>query len=234
MSLRALLVFPFFIIITIGMSLMAIFVALFDSSGNRGHQVARLWASMLVVLSGARVRIRNLNVVQHDQSYIFAANHQSAFDILALLSKLEVQFRWLAKESLFRIPLFGWAMKRTGYIPIDRSNPRQAYQSLVRAAGQVKDGISILIFPEGTRQDDERLGEFKKGGFQLALKSQQPIIPVTIIGSARILPNKSFRLKSGNVEVILGDPISTRGYLPKNIEALMAKVREAMERPMRK
>jgi 1-acyl-sn-glycerol-3-phosphate acyltransferase len=231
MSLRALFIFPLFIIITIGLSLVALLVAFFDPSGNRSHRVASLWASMLLLLSGARVRISNLSFVHPGQSYIFAANHQSAFDIPALLSKLKVQFRWLAKESLFRIPLFGWAMKRTGYIPIDRSNPRQAYQSLIQAAKQVQKGTSVLIFPEGTRQEGDRLGEFKKGGFQLALKSQQPIIPITIIGSNRILPKNSFKLRPGTVELILGEPIPTRGYLPKDIEALMAKVREAIERP---
>ena len=233
MSLRTLLFFPLFIIITIGMSLMALLMALFDPSGNRSHQVASLWGSMLLFVSGTRVRISNLTVVQPGQSYIFASNHQSAFDILALLSKLKVQFRWLAKESLFRIPLFGWAMKRTGYIPIDRSNPRQAYQSLIQAAKQVQEGTSILIFPEGTRQEEDRLGEFKKGGFQLALKSQQPIIPITILGSHQVLPKNSFRLRPGQVEIILGEPIPTKGFTTKDIAPFMDKVREAIGKPMK-
>jgi 1-acyl-sn-glycerol-3-phosphate acyltransferase len=123
-------------------------------------------------------------------------------------------------------------MKKSGYIPIDRSNPRQAYQSLIRAAKQIQDGTSVLIFPEGTRQEGDRLGEFKKGGFHLALKSQQPIIPVTIIGSNRVLPKNSFKLRPGDIEIILGEPIPTRGYLPKDIESLMDQVREAIERPL--
>ena len=163
------------------------------------------------------------------QPYIFAANHQSAFDILALLSKLKVQFRWLAKDSLFNIPVFGWAMRKTGYIPINRSNPKQAYQSLLVAAKKVNDGTSVLIFPEGTRQETDHLGEFKKGGFILALKSQKPIVPIGIIGSGKVLAKKGYAIHPGTIRIVLGKPISTEGYHTRDAEVLMEKVREAIE-----
>ncbi|MBI5605053.1 MAG: 1-acyl-sn-glycerol-3-phosphate acyltransferase [Deltaproteobacteria bacterium] len=228
MSLRNLYFLPVFIILTIFFSLLAMLVALFDSSGNRSHQVAALWASSSLFLSGVRARIIHQDLLTPGQPYIFAANHQSAFDILALLSKLKVQFRWLAKDSLFTIPIFGWAMKRTGYIPINRSNPKQAYQSLLQAAQKVKQGTSILIFPEGTRQAENHLGAFKKGGFILALKSQKPIVPIGILGSARVLPKKGFRITPGTIQIVLGRPISTEGYHTKDAEVLMEKVRGAI------
>lgn len=228
--MRSLLVYPLFIVLTILFSLIAILVALVDSSGNRSHQAASLWATWILILSGVRVRVTNLNLLTPGRPYILAANHQSAFDIFALLSKLKIQFRWLAKESLFKVPVFGWAMKRAGYIPIDRSNAKKAYQSLIQAAEKIKAGTSILIFPEGTRQDAFTLGEFKSGGFHLALKSRQPIVPVSIRGSGQILPKNGFWIRPGTIEVTVGDPIPTEGYTSKKMNELMEKVREGIAR----
>lgn len=229
MSLRSLYVLPFFIILTVVFSVLALLMAFIDSSGNRSHRMASLWASLILFFSGVRVKSVNLDVLTPGEPYIFAANHQSAFDILVLLGKLKVQFRWLAKESLFNIPVFGWAMRKTGYIPINRSNPKQAYQSLLQAAKKVNEGTSILIFPEGTRQETDHLGDFKKGGFILALKSQKPIVPVGIIGSAKVLPKNSYRITPGTIKIILGRPIPTAGIHTRDAELLMEKVREAIE-----
>ena len=229
MSLRTLFVLPCYIILSIVFSLVALLMTLFDSSGNRSHRVAALWANLVLMISGVRTQVFNPEVLVPGQSYIFAANHRSAYDIPVLLAKLPIQFRWLAKDSLFKIPLFGWAMKRTGYIPINRSNPKQAYQSLLAAAKKVNQGTSVVIFPEGTRQETDHLGEFKKGGFILALKSKKPIVPIGIQGSARILPKKGFRITPGTIQVILGNPIPTEGYKAKEADILMQKVREAIE-----
>lgn len=226
--MRSLLVYPLFIVLTGVFSLIAILVALVDSSGNRSHQAASLWATCILVISGVRVRVTNLNLLTPGRPYILAANHRSAFDIFALLSKLKIQFRWLAKESLFKVPVFGWAMKRAGYIPIDRSNAKKAYQSLMQAAEKIKAGTSILIFPEGTRQDPFTLGEFKSGGFHLALKSKQPIVPVSIRGSGQVLPKNGFWIHPGTIQITVGDPIPTEGYTSKKMNELMEKVREGL------
>jgi 1-acyl-sn-glycerol-3-phosphate acyltransferase len=196
--------------------------------------MAVLWAAILLFVSGVRVRLIHAGEIIPGRSYIFAANHQSAFDILVLLARLPIQFRWLAKESLFKIPLFGWAMKRTGYIPINRSQAKKAYQSLLLAARKVKEGTSIVIFPEGTRQDTDTLGAFKKGGFVLALKSQKPIIPVSIIGSAKVLTKKGFWITPGEIKIVLGRPIPTEGLQNKDVEGLMHRVREAIEENLKK
>jgi 1-acyl-sn-glycerol-3-phosphate acyltransferase len=227
--LRSLYILPCFIILSFVFSLLALVAAFFDSNGNLSHRAAALWATSVLILSGVRVKIFNLDLLTPGQPYIFAANHQSAFDILALLSRLKVQFRWLAKESLFNIPVFGWAMRKTGYIPINRSNPKQAYQSLLVAAKKVTDGTSVLIFPEGTRQETGHLGEFKKGGFILALKSQKPIVPIGIIGSGKVLAKKGYAIHPGTIRIVLGKPISTEGYHTRDAEVLIEKVREAIE-----
>ncbi|OGP51568.1 MAG: hypothetical protein A2Y79_08660 [Deltaproteobacteria bacterium RBG_13_43_22] len=229
MSLRSLFVLPCYIILTIGFSLIALFVAFFDSNGNRSHRIAVLWADLILIISGVRAQLFNPEVLIPGQSYIFAANHRSAYDIPVLLAKLPIQFRWWAKESLFKIPLFGWAMKRAGYFPINRSNPRQAYQVLLMAAKKVSEGTSVVIFPEGTRQETDHLGEFKKGGFVLALKSKKPIVPIGIQGSAHVLSKNGFRITPGTIKIVLGNPIPTKGYRPKDADILMQKVRGAIE-----
>lgn len=228
MSLRSLIFIPGCLLLTGIFSILALLVAFWDPSGNRSHRVASLWATLCLALAGVRADMVNLHFIEPGQSYIFAANHQSAFDILALLSKLKVQFRWLAKDSLFTIPLFGWAMRRVGYIPINRSNPKQAYQSLLLAAKEVSNGTSVVIFPEGTRQAEGHLAEFKKGGFILALKSKRPICPVGIIGSAAVLPKNKLWIKPGRIRIVLGKPIATEPYHTKEAEILMEKVREAI------
>jgi 1-acyl-sn-glycerol-3-phosphate acyltransferase len=156
------------------------------------------------------------------------SNHQSAYDILALLGKLKYQFRWLAKDSLFKVPLFGYAMARVGYIPINRGNPKSAYKSLLLAAEKIKGGTSVLIFPEGTRQAPNHLGEFKKGGFILAAKAGRPLVPISISGSGQVMPQKSYRLHPGTIDLVVGKPIPTAGVSPKAVEPLMEAVREAI------
>jgi 1-acyl-sn-glycerol-3-phosphate acyltransferase len=230
MSLRTLLFLPVFLVLTVFFSLFSMAAALLDSTGNRAHRVASWWASCVLWFSRVRVRVTYLEPLDSGQSYLFAANHQSAFDIFALLGALNHQFRWLAKESLFRVPFMGWAMTRVGYIPINRENPKSAYKSLLLAAEKIKGGTSVLIFPEGTRQPPNHLGEFKKGGFILAAKAGRPLVPISISGSGQVMPQKSYRLHPGTIDLVVGKPISTTGVSPKAVEPLMDEVREAIRK----
>ncbi len=230
MSFRSLWVLPAFVLLSFFLSLFALGVALFDPRGERIHRIAVFWAKMVMIMSGVRIRLFNPEVLDPKQSYIFAANHRSAYDIYALLSTLPIPFRWLAKDSYFKIPFFGWAMKRAGYISINRSNPKQAYQSLREAAQRVNEGTSVIIFPEGTRQKTDQLGGFKKGGFLLAMKSQRPIVPVAIQGSGRVLTKGDFWIKPGTIDIVLGKPIPTECYCKKKeVDIIMNLAREAIE-----
>jgi 1-acyl-sn-glycerol-3-phosphate acyltransferase len=235
MSLRTLVVLPCYLILTIGLSLFALGTVFFDRSGKSIHRVAVFWAKMVQIVSGVRTQLFNSDVLAPNQSYIFAANHRSAYDIPALLSTLPIPFRWLAKEGYFKIPLFGWAMKRAGYISINRSNPKQAYQSIQQAAQKVNEGTSVIIFPEGTRQKTDQLGEFNKGIFILAMKSQKPIVPVAIQGSGRVLSKGSFWITPGTITIVLGNPIPTECYCKKKeADILMNKVRESIQENLSK
>jgi 1-acyl-sn-glycerol-3-phosphate acyltransferase len=190
------------------------------------HWIAIRWARTLLFLAGVRVSISGRKGLSGRESYIFASNHLSAVDILVLLARMPVPFRWLAKDSLFKIPIFGWAMKQAGYIPVEREQGRSAYQSLERAAERIRDGVSVIIFPEGTRSRDGKLGPFKGGGFVLAIKSGRPMVPVSIRGSYEILPKGRYRITPGRVRVVLGRPVPTDGFKLKERGKLMDQVRK--------
>jgi 1-acyl-sn-glycerol-3-phosphate acyltransferase len=156
------------------------------------------------------------------------ANHQSNFDIPVLLGHLKVQFRWLAKMELFKIPVFGRAMRKAGYISIDRHHRESAFESLKVASSKIKSGVSVLIFPEGTRSRDGKIRPFKKGGFVMAIDSGVPIVPVVITGTRAINPRGSFRVYPGRVSMVIHKPIATSTYTRQTKEALMEKVRRVI------
>jgi len=211
--------------VTILFGSIAIMGSFFDRTGKFPHLVARSWARSILFASRIKVTVRGLSNIDPGRSYIFMSNHQSNFDIPVLLAYLKVQFRWLAKAELFRIPLFGIAMKRAGYISIDRSDRRSAFASLKKAAETVKNGVSVLIFPEGTRSRDGSIRPFKKGGFVLAIDSGVPIVPVVLHGTWSIMPRDKLRIESGNVMLEITEPIDTLNFTRKTKDALMEKVR---------
>jgi 1-acyl-sn-glycerol-3-phosphate acyltransferase len=155
-------------------------------------------------------------------------NHQSYFDIFALLACLPVNFKFILKEELMKIPFLGIAMRRARYIGIKRENPRKAVQSINEAVEKIKGGASVLIFPEGTRSIDGRLQPYKRGGFNLALKSGCDIVPVTICDSYRIVPKGSLKVNKGDFSMYIGKPISVKGYDKTTVTRLMDNVREVM------
>jgi 1-acyl-sn-glycerol-3-phosphate acyltransferase len=211
---------------------MAIVVSLWDGSGNLSHRVARLWGGWILGISGIRVKVRGMHHIEPRRSYIYMSNHQSNFDVPVLLAQLPVQFRWLAKAELFRIPVFGLAMRRVGYISIDRSDRRLAFASLRQAAQTIRSGVSVLIFPEGTRSRDGRMRSFKKGGFVMAIDAGVPIVPVTVHGTWDIMPKDRWRIVPGTVGIEIGAPIETRGYTRQAKQALMQRVHAAIQKPL--
>jgi 1-acyl-sn-glycerol-3-phosphate acyltransferase len=225
---RMLLCWVIFFFTTVILGTVAILLSLFDSSGNIPHLVARFWGKIQLRITGTRVRIQGLEYIEPEKSYILVSNHQSTFDIFALLGYLPVQFRWTAKAELFRTPFMGWAMSRIGYIPIERGSPKKAYRSMLRAAEVVRKGISVIIFPEGTRSPDGNLQPFKKGVFLIALKSQAPILPITIQGASRIMRKGDWRIYPGQVRIQIDPPIETAGTPAENEEQLSQRVRSTL------
>jgi len=213
---------------TVILGTIAIFLSLFDSSGNIPHLVARLWGKIQLRTTGTTVKIQGQGNIDRQKSYILVSNHQSNFDIFALLGYLPIQFRWTAKAELFRIPFLGWAMSRIGYIPIERDSPKKAYRSMLQAAEKVQKGLSVMIFPEGTRSPDGNLQRFKKGVFLIALKSQAPILPIAIRGTGKIMQKGDWRTHPGKVQIIIDPPIETAGISLEKEGDLSERVRNTL------
>ena len=161
-------------------------------------------------------------------------NHQSNFDIPVLLGRLPVQFRWLAKAELFRIPILGHGMRASGYISIDRSNRRSAMQSLNKAAETIRNGTSVLIFPEGTRSPDGILQSFKKGGFVLTVDAGVPVIPMIICGTWPIMPKDRWMIRPQPVTLHILPAVDTSAYSRKTKDDLMAEVHRKMSEAIEK
>jgi 1-acyl-sn-glycerol-3-phosphate acyltransferase len=156
---------------------------------------------------------------------IFMANHQSDFDILIVLGHIPGQFRWIAKKELFNIPIFGAAMKNAGYIEIDRHNREKAMKSLDEAALRIREGKSVMTFPEGTRSRNGEIKAFKQGTFHLAIKAGAHILPVTIVGSGQIMPKRSLKVTPGRVKLIIDKPIDVKCFSIETRHELIEKVR---------
>ena len=215
---------------TFTFGVIAIAVSFFSRSGNAVHRVGRAWSRSILMGSGVRVSVTGIERIDTGRPYIFMSNHQSNFDIPVLLGHLPVQFRWLAKAELFRIPVFGRAMRGAGYISIDRADRAAAFDSLRQAAEKIRQGVSILIFPEGTRSLDGFLRTFKKGGFVLAIQAGVPIVPVVVRGTFDIMPKHRLLIRPRDVTVEVGAPINVEGVDYASKEALMEAVREAIQR----
>jgi 1-acyl-sn-glycerol-3-phosphate acyltransferase len=207
---------------------VVIVLSFFVRSSNPLHKIARLWGKSILAVSRIKVSVKGLSNIDPSSPYIYMANHQSNFDIPVLLGHLTVQFRWLAKMELFKIPIFGRAMRKAGYISIDRYDRKSAFKSLDAAAKKIKSGVSVLIFPEGTRSRDGKIRPFKKGGFVLAIDSGVPIVPVVIKGTYAIMTKGKFRVNPGHVSMIVHKPIDTAAYTRETKEGLMENVRRVI------
>jgi len=210
-------------------STISIILFLVEPSGRLAHRYgARPWSRILLWASRVKVESQGLeHLTGSGQPQVLVANHQSLFDILALLATLPVDFKFVVKKELMAIPLWGQAMKRAGYISIDRDDSGQAKGALTEAAERIRRGASVLFFPEGTRSADGRLAEFKRGAFLVVARSGCEVVPVVIEGSRPILPKKSWRITPGRILITVLEPI-TDPALRKNSKALMAEVRNRM------
>ena len=186
------------------LGLVSLAASLWDRDGRTQHGCARLWARLILAASGVRVARSGWQI--SGGPYVFVANHQSLYDIPILLATLPLQLRILAKEELFKIPVMGWAMRRSGYVPISRRRAAGAV-ILRRASELMRAGASVVFFPEGGRNRG-RIQPFKAGGFLLAQRAAVPVVPVTILGARKILPYGSLRVRAGTVTVVLDPPFS--------------------------
>ena len=177
------------------------------------HFSARIWAQLLMWISGASLNISGVNNIPNEGGVIFASNHQGALDILIHLAYLPRYFRFIAKSELFKIPFFGWYMSLAGYVPIEREVSASAHRTIGSVSDVLRKGDCILIFPEGTRSKTGELGPFKRGSLMAAFSSGAAVVPVAISGSYRMMPKKSYLINIVPISIKFGLPISFNKYL---------------------
>lgn len=189
----------------------------------------RRWSRLLLRCAGVRLRVSGIDAVDWSKPAILVANHQSWFDIFALLVAVPGKLRFVAKEELGRIPIFGRAWRGCDHLPIDRSDRRRAIASLNRAGEKLREeSLIVTMFPEGTRSPDGRLYSFKKGAFVLAIRTGVAVLPVGISGSGAVMPKGSFRVRSGEIRVRVGRPIEVAGLGHVSRDALAEESRRAV------
>lgn len=219
-----------FSLLTTSACLVILPLAPFDRDGILAYRISRFWAWGILKLCGIRLVVQGLEGLDPNRQYIFIANHQSYIDIPVLVQALsQFQLRWIAKKELFWVPLFGWVLWSSKHIIVDRSSLSRAMNSLSKARERIEKGISVVVFPEGTRSRHGDLLPFKRGGFLLAFKSQTPIVPVTIKGSGAVWSRGDWRIRSGEIEIVMGKPVSVDRYRAQDLKLLLNRVRAEIE-----
>ncbi len=188
---------------------LSIASSIFERSGHFAHWCARTWSRLILVTTGVRISVEGLERLEPGRTYVFVANHQSIYDIPILFWSLPYQLRIIAKESLGNFPFLGWHLRRTGHMLVDRRHPDRA-RIFGWASRLTSNGLSLIVFPEGTRSRDGRVARFKGGGFLLALQAGLPVVPLSIVGSRHVMLKGRLATYPGSVRLVVHEPMDTR------------------------
>ena len=199
--------------------------SLLDRRGHFAHGCARLWSWLILATTGVSVDLRGLDRLQPGTTYIFVSNHQSIYDIPVVFASLPYQLRIIAKESLGTFPFLGWHLRRTGHLLVDRKNPDRA-GILRRWKALVEQGLSLIIFPEGTRSETGRVGIFKAGSFLLAIEAGLPIVPLSVDRTRRVMRKGELTTRPGHATLVVHAPIETASLTVADARSLAQRVRE--------
>ncbi|MDA3899840.1 MAG: lysophospholipid acyltransferase family protein [Spirochaetes bacterium] len=231
-SIYRLFVYPVLLIFTAFVSISVIIFSLF------GEKVAAvlpvIHSHLLSFFIPMHLKIYGQKNLKKGQSYVFVINHKSALDIVAVYGGLKRDIRWVMKKELTEVPVFGTACRSLGNIPIDRSNPHQAVETINIAKQKIRNGVCLAFFPEGTRRDDVLLGEFKKGAFHFALDIGLPVVPITLIGMDRIMPKSTRLFYPGKVTMHIHAPIDYSLYTKKTINEFSDAARSVIEATLKR
>jgi 1-acyl-sn-glycerol-3-phosphate acyltransferase len=207
--------------VTIPLATATLVVAMIRDESPFIDKIIRLWARLIVRAAGIELRGENLDVIKSDERYILVANHYSYFDIPCIFAAVPQPIRFMAKASLFKIPIFGWSLSRAGFIPIDRKNRRTAVKSFDLAAQRIRKGNTIVVFPEEGRTRERAMRPFQRGAFLLALKAERTIIPLAIDGTYDVMPATRWSIRGGPVTIKGGSPLPTAGLTLRDKERLL-------------
>lgn len=197
---------PAISVYTIVLGAASIVSSLFDRRGYFAHGCARAWSWLILKTTRVKVRVDGLERLTPGTTYIFVANHQSHYDTPVIFNSLPYQLRIIAKDSLARFPVLGWHLKRGGHLFVDRRNPDKT-GILNRWRALVSEGLSLIIYAEGTRSPDGKVARFKAGSFLLAIQAGLPVVPLAVIGTRAVMPKGRLRTEPGDVQLIVHDPI---------------------------
>ena len=196
--------------------------------------LTKLLDRMILFLGGVRLEVTGKEKLDPKRGCVYVGNHRSHVDSASIFASCPANARFLIKKEVFRIPLVSFALRTMGMIEVDRSNPDAASRSIDRAVAQIRSGTSIILFPEGTRSRKPQVLPFKKGAFVLAIKSQAPIVPFTVIGADRALKPDTILLYGGPVKLMFHDPIETKGMDLEDRQELLEKTQRTVEAAFQK
>lgn len=225
-------------IVAVGLTVLyapaVLLVALFDSHSRAIDWIVRSWGKSIVRAAGIQIRAEGFEGLDGSKRYVFVSNHHSYLDIPCLLAVVPQRLRFMAKVSLFKIPLFGWAIRAAGFIPIDRKNRSTAVKSFDLAGSRIRKGNSIVVFPEEGRSRTREMRPFQRGAFLLALRSELPIVPVAVQGTHDIMPVGRLRIYPRPVVVRASQPIETAGMSIRTKDDLIERTRAEIEKNLAK
>lgn len=220
-----LIALPIFIVLTI-LTAVVTMAAIPWKNAEWLHKLQQFWARSFCRLLFLPIEVEGLENIQPKTSYVFVSNHQSMTDVFVIYGWLPVIFKWIMKKELRKVPLVGAACKAAGHIYIDRSNKMASMRSIAEAERIVKDGVCVVIFPEGTRTLTGEVGRFKRGAFSIATDLNLPIVPISLSGCYEVMPRTRFYAKWHRVKMTVGKPIDVSAYPEEDRNVLIEDVRQ--------
>jgi 1-acyl-sn-glycerol-3-phosphate acyltransferase len=213
---------PAITVYTVVLGFVSIVSSLFDRRGYLAHRCARAWSWLILKTTGVRVAVEGLERIVPGKTYVFVSNHQSIYDTPVIFASLPYQLRIIAKTSLARFPVLGWHLRRGGHLFVDRRHPDRG-GILRRWRALVSEGLSLIIYAEGTRSPDGHVARFKGGSFLLAIEAGLPIVPLAVLGTRKVMPKGRLRTEPADVRLIVHSPIQ-----PPAIDAPTARDAKAL------
>ncbi len=218
---------PILLVLTILAALITITGCALGGGRWFGYYPAHYWAKCWCWLAFVRVSVRGRENIKIGRSYVFVANHQSAYDIFSIYGFLNHQFRWMMKKSLERIPLVGYACRVAGHIYVDKHSPAAVRQTMETAEKRLSGGMSVVVFPEGSRTKDGHIHGFRRGAYMLAMEFGLPVVPVTVDGAYDVLPTNALLMRPGRITLTIHKPLEA-GEQGHDLQQLMEQSRQAI------
>jgi len=219
---------PLLLVVTAVCATAALVISVIDKQGRAQHRIARFWARSAVRISLSKLKIEDAENLRKFPVAVYASNHTSYMDTPVIFAAMPFQFRILAKKDLWRWPLIGWYLRRSGQMPIDIENPHATLSSLGGAVKALRAGMPLFVFPEGGRTPNGELRPFLSGAAYLAIRAQVPLVPIALSGVYDLLPMHTRHFYRGNLTLRVGQPIETRGMTVRQNGELTEHLREAI------